>query len=76
MHCYVMGFDALLLRVHNSIGSWIFVGNLLFDVDSENLGRIFDQAGVVEIAEVRKFLILRNFFLHIHLICVLLATIS
>ncbi|KMZ60803.1 RNA-binding protein [Zostera marina] len=30
----------------------IFVGNLPFDVDSENLAKIFDQAGVVEIAEV------------------------
>lgn len=30
----------------------IFVGNLPFDVDSEKLAHLFEQAGVVEIAEV------------------------
>ncbi|KAL6960504.1 hypothetical protein U1Q18_038267 [Sarracenia purpurea var. burkii] len=30
----------------------IFVGNLPFDVDSEKLAQLFDQAGVVEISEV------------------------
>ncbi|KAK4779351.1 hypothetical protein SAY86_006879 [Trapa natans] len=30
----------------------LFVGNLPFDVDSEKLAMLFDQAGVVEIAEV------------------------
>lgn len=30
----------------------IFVGNLPFDLDSENLAKLFDKAGVVEIAEV------------------------
>lgn len=30
----------------------IFVGNLPFDVDSENLATLFDQAGTVEIAQV------------------------
>lgn len=50
----------------------IFVGNLPFDVDSENLAKIFDQAGVVEIAEVRKFLILggKNFLCISFNICV------
>ena len=32
----------------------IFVGNLPYDVDSEKLAMLFDKAGVVEIAEVRK----------------------
>ncbi len=30
----------------------VFVGNLPYDVDSEKLARLFEQAGVVEIAEV------------------------
>lgn len=30
----------------------VFIGNLPYDVDSERLARIFEQAGVVEIAEV------------------------
>lgn len=30
----------------------IFVGNLPFDVDSQNLAELFEKAGVVEIAEV------------------------
>ncbi|WKA08808.1 hypothetical protein VitviT2T_026497 [Vitis vinifera] len=30
----------------------VFVGNLPYDVDSERLARLFEQAGVVEIAEV------------------------
>ncbi|KAF8390535.1 hypothetical protein HHK36_025062 [Tetracentron sinense] len=30
----------------------IFVGNLPFDIDSEKLAQFFDQAGVVEVAEV------------------------
>lgn len=30
----------------------VFVGNLPFDVDSEKLAQLFEQAGVVEIAEV------------------------
>nr|XP_016464081.1 PREDICTED: 31 kDa ribonucleoprotein, chloroplastic-like [Nicotiana tabacum] len=30
----------------------LFVGNLPYDVDSEGLARLFEQAGVVEIAEV------------------------
>lgn len=30
----------------------LFVGNLPFDIDSEKLAQLFDQAGVVEIAEV------------------------
>lgn len=33
----------------------LFVGNLSYDIDSEKLAQLFDQAGVVEIAEV-KFL--------------------
>ena len=30
----------------------IYVGNLPYDVDSERLAQLFDQAGVVEVAEV------------------------
>ncbi|CAL5368339.1 28 kDa ribonucleoprotein, chloroplastic-like [Camellia sinensis] len=30
----------------------IFVGNLPYDIDSEKLAQLFDQAGIVEIAEV------------------------
>lgn len=30
----------------------LFVGNLSYDVDSEKLAQLFEQAGVVEIAEV------------------------
>ncbi|KAA8530166.1 hypothetical protein F0562_004875 [Nyssa sinensis] len=30
----------------------LFVGNLPFDIDSEKLAQLFDQAGIVEIAEV------------------------
>lgn len=30
----------------------VFVGNLSYDVDSEKLAQLFEQAGVVEIAEV------------------------
>ncbi|XP_047306908.1 28 kDa ribonucleoprotein, chloroplastic-like [Impatiens glandulifera] len=30
----------------------IFVGNLSYDIDSENLANLFDKAGVVEVAEV------------------------
>ncbi|KAL5667845.1 hypothetical protein ACJX0J_020066, partial [Zea mays] len=30
----------------------VYVGNLPYDVDSEGLAQIFDQAGVVEVAEV------------------------
>lgn len=30
----------------------LFVGNLPFDVDSEKLAQLFEQAGIVEIAEV------------------------
>ncbi|XP_047312202.1 28 kDa ribonucleoprotein, chloroplastic-like [Impatiens glandulifera] len=30
----------------------VFVGNLSYDVDSEKLAQLFDQAGVVEVAEV------------------------
>lgn len=30
----------------------LFVGNLPYDVDSESLAQVFNQAGVVEIAEV------------------------
>ncbi|KAJ4961465.1 hypothetical protein NE237_021375 [Protea cynaroides] len=30
----------------------LFVGNLPFDIDSEKLAKLFDQAGVVEISEV------------------------
>lgn len=30
----------------------LFVGNLPYDVDSEKLAQLFEQAGVVEIAEV------------------------
>ncbi|XP_057787938.1 28 kDa ribonucleoprotein, chloroplastic-like [Salvia miltiorrhiza] len=33
-------------------GAKVYVGNLPFDVDSERLGHLFEQAGVVEIAEV------------------------
>lgn len=33
----------------------IFVGNLPYDVDSENLAMLFEKAGTVEIAEVRFF---------------------
>lgn len=32
----------------------LFVGNLPYDVDSQKLAMLFEQAGVVEIAEVRK----------------------
>jgi nucleolin len=32
----------------------IFVGNLPYDVDSEKLAMLFEQAGTVEIAEVNK----------------------
>ena len=35
----------------------LFVGNLPYDIDSEKLAQLFDEAGVVEIAEV-KFLFL------------------
>ena len=31
----------------------LFVGNLSYDVDSEKLAEVFNQAGVVEIAEVK-----------------------
>lgn len=30
----------------------VFVGGLPFEIDSEKLAQLFDQAGVVEIAEV------------------------
>lgn len=30
----------------------LFVGNLPYDVDSEKLAMLFEQAGIVEIAEV------------------------
>lgn len=33
----------------------IFVGNLPYDIDSEKLAQLFDQAGVVEVAEVKFF---------------------
>ena len=39
----------------------IFVGNLPFDVDSENLATLFDQAGTVEIAQVSVTHTLFNF---------------
>jgi nucleolin len=32
----------------------VYVGNLPYDVDSEGLAQIFDQAGVVEVAEVSR----------------------
>ena len=31
----------------------IFVGNLPYDVDSQKLAMLFEQAGIVEIAEVK-----------------------
>jgi nucleolin len=33
----------------------IFVGNLPFDVDSEKLAELFEQAGTVEVAEVSSY---------------------
>lgn len=36
----------------------IFVGNLPFDVDSEKLASLFEQAGTVEVAEVSGLLLL------------------
>ena len=30
----------------------LYVGNLPYDVDSENLAQLFDQAGTVEVVEV------------------------
>lgn len=30
----------------------LYVGNLPYDVNSENLAQLFDQAGTVEVAEV------------------------
>lgn len=36
----------------------LFVGNLPFDVESEDLAELFDKAGTVEIAEARLFLFL------------------
>jgi len=33
----------------------LYVGNLPFDVDSEKLAMLFEQAGTVEIAEVTRF---------------------
>jgi nucleolin len=38
----------------------LYVGNLPYDVDSEKLANIFNEAGVVEIAEVN----FGSFFLH------------
>lgn len=38
----------------------LFVGNLPYDVDSEKLAMLFEQAGVVEIAEVDFFLSLEK----------------
>lgn len=32
----------------------LFVGNLPYNMDSEMLARLFEQAGVVEVAEVHK----------------------
>lgn len=32
----------------------VYVGNLPYDIDSEGLAQLFDQAGVVEIAEVSQ----------------------
>ena len=32
----------------------LFVGNLAYDVDSQALAMLFEQAGTVEIAEVNK----------------------
>lgn len=40
----------------------LFVGNLPFDIDSEKLAEVFNQAGIVEIAEV-KFAFWSVFFL-------------
>ena len=40
----------------------LFVGNLSYDVDSEKLAEVFNQAGVVEIAEV-KFLFFFSLFI-------------
>ena len=33
----------------------LFVGNLSYDIDSEKLAQLFDEAGVVEIAEVKFY---------------------
>ncbi|XP_066385474.1 31 kDa ribonucleoprotein, chloroplastic-like [Miscanthus floridulus] len=32
----------------------VYVGNLPYDIDSEGLAQLFDQAGVVEVAEVSQ----------------------
>ncbi|XP_066396291.1 31 kDa ribonucleoprotein, chloroplastic-like [Miscanthus floridulus] len=32
----------------------VYVGNLPYDIDSEGLAQLFDQAGVVEVAEIRQ----------------------
>ena len=32
----------------------VYVGNLPYDIDSEGLAQLFDQAGVVEVAEVSR----------------------
>lgn len=36
----------------------LFVGNLPYDVDSQSLAMLFEQAGTVEIAEVKCSLVL------------------
>lgn len=33
----------------------VYVGNLPYDVDSEKLAKLFEEAGVVEIAEVKLY---------------------
>ncbi|KAA8534271.1 hypothetical protein F0562_031788 [Nyssa sinensis] len=48
----VESFCILDIESGGDDGSKIFVGNLPFDVESEKLAHLFEQAGVVEIAEV------------------------
>lgn len=39
----------------------LFVGNLRYDIDSESLAQLFNQAGVVEISEVQSLCFFFNF---------------
>ncbi|XP_028114173.1 28 kDa ribonucleoprotein, chloroplastic-like [Camellia sinensis] len=51
----------------------IFVGNLHYEVDSEKLAQLFEQAGVVEIAEVKFY---SFYFVYFVLICMIYGCCS
>lgn len=42
----------------------LFVGNLPYDVDSQKLAMLFEKAGTVEIAEVKRIILLNIYFIN------------